>query len=51
LPESTRRQRALEQARRTPSVIETKFLEPRDLAVEWIRGGDDESIVYDIVVR
>jgi hypothetical protein len=51
LHELTRRQRELEEARPTPSVIETKFLKPRDLAVRWIRGEDGVTFTYDIVVR
>jgi hypothetical protein len=47
----TRRERALEQARPTPSVIETKYLRPRDLALRWERGEDGESFTYDILVR
>ena len=42
---------AQEQAQPTPSVIETMFLKPRDLAVRWVRGADGESFTYDIVVR
>ena len=51
LSQLTRRQRALEETNPTPSVIETKFLKPRDLAVRWIRGEDGEPFTYDIVVR
>jgi hypothetical protein len=51
LHQLTKRQRALEEARPTPSVIETRFLKPRDLAVRWIRDEDGESFTYDIVVR
>jgi hypothetical protein len=47
----TQRQRQLEESSPTPSVIETKFLKPRDLAVRWIRDEDGDSFTYDIVVR
>jgi hypothetical protein len=47
----TQRQRQLEESSPTPSVIETKFLRPRDLAVRWIRDEDGDSFTYDIVVR
>jgi hypothetical protein len=51
LHQLTRRERALEEAKPTPSVIETMFLKPRDLAVRWIRNDDGASFTYDIVVR
>jgi hypothetical protein len=51
LHELTRRQRALENVRPTPAVIETKFLKPRDFAVRWIRHENGEAFTYDIVVR
>jgi hypothetical protein len=51
LHQLTRRQRSLEQARPTPSVIETMYLKPRDLAVRWVRDADGVSFTYDIVVR
>jgi hypothetical protein len=47
----TQRQQQREEAWPTPSVIETKFLRPRDLAVRWIRGDDGEPFTSDIVVR
>jgi hypothetical protein len=47
----TRRQRALEKIRPTPSVIETMFLRPRDLVLRWERGEDETSFTYDISVR
>ncbi|MHC4217235.1 MAG: DUF1570 domain-containing protein, partial [Planctomycetota bacterium] len=51
LHQLTRPQRVVEEARPTPSVIETMYLKPRDLAVKWTRGEDGESFTYDIVVR
>jgi hypothetical protein len=51
LHQLTRPQRAVEEARPTPSVIETMYLKPRDLAVKWIRSDDGVTFIYDIVVR
>jgi hypothetical protein len=51
LHELTKPQRSLEQAWPTPSVIETMYLKPRDLAVRWHRGEDGETFTYDILVR
>jgi hypothetical protein len=51
LHQLTKPQRRLEERRPTPSVIETSYLRPRDLAVRWIRGDDGRSFTYEIVVR
>jgi hypothetical protein len=49
--QGTQRERPWEEVWPTPSVVETKFLKPRDLAVRWIRDNDGDSFTYDIVVR
>ncbi|MHC4991676.1 MAG: hypothetical protein ACYTGC_11920, partial [Planctomycetota bacterium] len=51
LPPDSQRERPWEEVWPTPSLIETKYLRPRDLAVRWIRSDDGESFTYDIIVK
>ncbi len=48
---SLRRERRIEEAHPSPSVISTEHVEPRGLAVSWTRGEDPDTFTYRILVR